>query len=81
MNEIYVGEALTRAEMDHAHCNSEDCEHGEHEEQLQLMIICPEHMRDGLVAVYDKPTGQLRIWCHACHEPLINLQIAQGLIQ
>jgi hypothetical protein len=70
---------LTRQQLDQTQCENERCEHVHDSEQL--FLLCATHPERGLAAVYNKPTGELLLFCMDCGNLVVTIEVAKGMLQ
>ena len=68
--------ALTRADLDGAHCNDPGCAGCDQERVLYMHARC--HPNAGTRASYDKRTGVLALTCRACAKPIVEFAVARA---
>lgn len=68
--------ALTREQLDQSGCDSPNCGHDH--TVLYLHGAC--HPSAGSRVSYDKRTGNVRVVCRRCDEPIAEISVADGRV-
>jgi hypothetical protein len=67
--------ALTRADLDEAHCGVPGCTHDDHD---RLFLVQKCHPRSGVEVSYDRRDGLLRLRCRRCLMPISEIEVARA---
>ena len=66
--------ALTRDELDQGGCGTPGCAH----DHSVMFLVARCHPNAGSTVMYDKRTGNIRVMCARCEDPIADVAVAKS---